>query len=280
MNRFNRSHSSSGALVGRQHSLSFWGLDPAKTVRLAVTPSAGVDLTAVTPAQAASRLAGVIRNTSGKAGLLTVAFMNMRNFVAAKDVANAMAAFAAVDEVYPDGVGLQIARYLLGLGCFPRVSGTETVPLLLEQLEPGTRVFLLGGTEHMSKALEAGFSRRFPELVLAGTHHGYITPSEDDGVVAAIFRARPNVLLIGMGSPLQETWLKRNRHRLPGKLAVCVGGLFHYWAGDLRRAPAAMRGLGLEWVWIVAQQPQKWRVYSIDAARFVATLLRLRQCSR
>ena len=80
-----------------------------------------------------------------------------------------------------------------------------------------------------------------------------------------------------MGSPLQEQWLARNRHRLPARLAICVGGLFHYWAGDLQRAPRTMRELGLEWLWILAQQPFKWRVYSLDAACFSLAMMRLKR---
>ena len=76
-----------------------------------------------------------------------------------------------------------------------------------------------------------------------------------------------------MGSPLQEQWLLRHRSRLRGKLVICVGGLFHYWARDLRRAPTTLRDLGLEWLWILVQQPFKWRVYTVDAARFGTVLM-------
>jgi UDP-N-acetyl-D-mannosaminuronic acid transferase (WecB/TagA/CpsF family) len=38
-----------------------------------------------------------------------------------------------------------------------------------------------------------------------------------------------------------------------------------------------LRVLGLEWLWILAQQPAKWRVYSLDAARFSLAIMRLKR---
>jgi N-acetylglucosaminyldiphosphoundecaprenol N-acetyl-beta-D-mannosaminyltransferase len=261
---------------GRQTSV-FRGLGPSGFARLRLTRAAVVDLIDLPPAQAAQKLEAGMHRPSARPGPVTVAFMNMRNYVVSRRYPESESAFASMDQVYPDGVGLQVARRLLGLCSYPRVSGTDTIPLLMQRLRPGTRVFLLGGTTDLSIAAGVGFSRLFPSLILAGVHHGYFSAAQDDGVVAAIVAARPDVLLIGMGSPLQECWLARHRDHLPARLAICVGGLFHYWAEDLRRAPQKLRDVGLEWLWILAQQPGKWRVYSIDAARFGVALLRLKR---
>ncbi|MGE0800806.1 MAG: WecB/TagA/CpsF family glycosyltransferase [Lautropia sp.] len=267
-----------GARDTQAHPVSaFRGLRPSGFARLRLTRGTAVDLIGLPPARVAQQLAAGLRLPSSPHGPTTVAFMNMRNYVASRRSPDAESAFASMDQVYPDGVGLQVARRLLGLRPYPRVSGTDTIPLLMQRLPPGTRVFLLGGTPALSAAAGAGFSRSFPSLVLAGTHHGYFRPPQDRSVLTAITAARPDILLIGMGSPVQECWLQQHRARLPGRLAICVGGLFHYWAEDLRRAPRILQAVGLEWLWILAQQPHKWRVYSIDAAHFAAALLRLRR---
>jgi exopolysaccharide biosynthesis WecB/TagA/CpsF family protein len=255
----------------------FPGLGTARFVRLHVTPATAVLLIDLTPGQVAERLAQLLERPPPVGGPVTVAFMNMRNFVAARRKPGATDAFSAMDQIYPDGVGLQIARQLLGLPRFARVSGTDTVPLLLDRLPVGSRVFLLGGNRAVSAAAQAHFPQLFPRAILAGAHHGFFAKAEEAGVIAAIGHARPDVLLVGMGSPLQERWLARNRHRLPAKLAICVGGLVDYWAEELRRAPPTLREIGLEWLWILAQQPFKWRVYSVDAVAFAAALLHLKR---
>ena len=243
------------------------------SVSLDLTPFAAVRVLDLPVAEAARRLASRLAAPVSPR-LATVAFLNMRNYVALRRHPDAVAAYHDMDQVHPDGVGLQLARHFMGVARFPRVAGTDLVPMLLEQSPPGTRVYLLGASPAVVGAAAAGFRRRFPGLVLAGSHHGFFSEEQDEAVLADIARATPAVLLVGMGSPLQERWVARHRHRLPGRLAVCVGGLFHYWADDLRRAPRALRRLGLEWLWILVQQPYKWRVYSIDAARSGAAVMR------
>jgi N-acetylglucosaminyldiphosphoundecaprenol N-acetyl-beta-D-mannosaminyltransferase len=250
---------------------------PARSVPLPLSPSYTLSLVSLSPAEAAEKMAAVFQAPPPHQGPVTVAFMNMRNFVAARDDPAAIWAFASMDQIYPDGMGLQIARHLAGLPWFPRVSGTDTVPLLLRRLPVGTRIFLLGGQSQVVTAAASRFSRLFPQTSVVGFHQGFFPPADDDEVVAAIAASGADLLLVGMGSPLQEQWLARNRDRLPTRLAICVGGLFHYWAGDLHRAPLPLRSLGLEWLWILAQQPSKWRVYSLDAACFSLAVIRLKR---
>lgn len=237
-----------------------------------------LDIASMAPDEVVERFADhLLQSSPRRQGPVTVAFMNMRNFVAARQSPAAVSAYSAMDEIYPDGVGLQIGRHLARLAPFPRVSGTDTVPLLLARLPGQIRVFLLGGNDELSAAAASRFSQLFPHSSLAGAHPGFVTAADDDRIVAAITDSKANLLLLGMGSPLQEQWLARNRHRLPVRLAICVGGLFHYWAGDLHRAPEPVRAVGLEWLWILAQQPFKWRVYCIDAASFGLAMRRFKR---
>jgi N-acetylglucosaminyldiphosphoundecaprenol N-acetyl-beta-D-mannosaminyltransferase len=256
---------------------SFPGLGRANYVALTLQDIVSVRLIDLRPREVADRLARQLAGQNLRNAPITMAFMNMRNFVAVQNSPAALTAFAAMDQVYADGMGLQIGRRLAGLPRFSRASGTDTVPLLLQRVAPGTRVFLLGGSESISSAAAERFPSLFPAAVLAGSCHGYFDASQDDGVLRRIEAAAPDVLLVGMGSPRQEQWILRHRRRLGSKLVICVGGLFHYWARDLRRAPSSVRELGLEWLWILLQQPFKWRIYTVDAARFAAVLMHRRR---
>lgn len=52
-----------------------------------------------------------------------------------------------------------------------------------------------------------------------------------------------------------------------------VGGLFDYYAGRIPRAPAWMRGLGLEWVFRLIQEPRRlWRRYLVGNVVFLARI--------
>ena len=61
--------------------------------------------------------------------------------------------------------------------------------------------------------------------------------------LAEINTARPDVLLVGMGNPIQEQWIRQWLPRLDVGLCLGIGGLFDYWAGNVgRRAMAAAAG--------------------------------------
>ena len=115
----------------------------------------------------------------------------------------------------------------------------------------------------------------FPGWTQAGFYHGFFHDRQStDEVIRCINRSRPNLLLIGMGNPLQEQWIHRHRQRLEVPLCLGVGGLFHYWAGDLRRAPPWLRRLGAEWLGILFQQPHKARRYLLGNPLFLWRAIR------
>src|SRR4028119_839065 len=60
---------------------------------------------------------------------------------------------------------------------------------------------------------------------------------ENGSVVAEINAARPAVLLVGLGMPLQERWLMENLHGLDVGAALTGGAVFDYASGRLRRGP-------------------------------------------
>ena len=117
--------------------------------------------------------------------------------------------------------------------------------------------------------------REFSGWTLAGSHHGYVTDEADAlRVIDQINASGADVLLVGMGNPIQERWLHEHRERLNVPVAMAVGGLFNYWAGDIRRAPAWLRKRGLEWLGILLQQPKKARRYLLGNPLFLMRVAR------
>ncbi|HLA83936.1 MAG TPA: WecB/TagA/CpsF family glycosyltransferase [Thermoguttaceae bacterium] len=178
----------------------------------------------------------------------------------------------AADCVFGDGTGVRLAARMQGIRLSDNVNGTDLVPALLSKA-PGRRrgYFLLGTDEESIGRAAAHAARAFPAWTLAGFHHGYLTtPERNARAVECIRRARPDLLLVGMGNPLQELWIHRHRDQLGGPVCLGVGGLFQYWAGTIRRAPHWLRGRGFEWLGILFQQPAKARRYLIGNPVFLA----------
>jgi N-acetylglucosaminyldiphosphoundecaprenol N-acetyl-beta-D-mannosaminyltransferase len=161
--------------------------------------------------------------------------------------------------------------------------GTDLIPRQCSLGQAwGLRVFLLGGLAGIAERAGAALSARFPGIHIAGCHHGYVGPQDDERVCRAINAARPHLILVAMGNPLQEVWIDRNLDRLERGVAVGVGGLFDHLAGNLRRAPQWVRSAGCEWMQILLQQPYKWRRYVLGNPVFIyrMTLGRPRTATR
>jgi len=184
------------------------------------------------------------------------------------------AALCEAGWVFGDGTGVRWAvRFLHGARLRDNVNGTDLVPALLGRAL-GLRYFLLGASAEAIERAAAHARNAFPGWQLVGHHHGYVAGAASEAVVGKINASQPHLLLVGMGNPLQEEWIREQLPRLAVPLCVGVGGLFDYWAGDLRRAPAFMRRIGFEWLHLLLAQPRKFRRYVLGNPLFLLRLAR------
>lgn len=179
------------------------------------------------------------------------------------------------DLVVGDGSGVRLAARLRGVRMKANLVGTDLVPALLTATAGrGYRCFLLGADAASIERAADYFRRNFPGWTLAGYHHGYLTAETVGPVIAEINRAEPDLLLVGMGNPLQEGWIDRHASALKVGISIGTGGMFDHWAGNLRRAAPWLRRIGCEWVQLLFQQPRKARRYVIGNPLFVWRMLR------
>lgn len=163
--------------------------------------------------------------------------------------------------VTADGIGVLLAARILGVRLPARVAGVDLcVELAALAAREGWRVFLLGGEPGVAQACGAALQRRHPSLVVAGAGHGFFRADEEASVLAAIRAARPDVLLVALGAPRQEQWLRRYLPELQVPVGIGVGGSFDVLAGRVPRAPAWMRRVGLEWLYRALREPRRWSV--------------------
>lgn len=156
------------------------------------------------------------------------------------------------DLVYADGAAIVALARMGGAQRIERAATTDIgIPVLArltERLGRPVRVALVGGpaglTERAAAALRDAVDA---EVVL--TSHGYLSAAEDRALVADLWRARPDVLLVGLGCPREAIWAQQHRHVLPPCLVLTCGGWFGFLAGEEERAPEAMRNHGMEWLY-------------------------------
>jgi N-acetylglucosaminyldiphosphoundecaprenol N-acetyl-beta-D-mannosaminyltransferase len=230
----------------------------------------GVPIWNMTVSDALAHLGALLNSTERH----TLFFVNAHTLDCCVQSPGYLDVLKKADLVFGDGTGVRWAARMRGARMRANLNGTDLIPLILDN-RPGTRCFLLGNTpERIGRAANT-FKGRFPACELVGAHHGYLDHGLSLRAIELINAEQPDILLVGMGNPLQEEWINRYRSLIRTRLIVGVGGLLDYWAGSLDRANPWMRKFGIEWLHILRRQPWKAERYLVRGPLFLYRSLAL-----
>ena len=174
-----------------------------------------------------------------------------------RDDPAAMQAVQGADLVLPDGIGVIYGAKILGTPLRAKLPGIDFASALMAQMgQEGKSVFLLGAKPGVADAAAEKMRERFPGLVIAGTNDGYF--QDDDPVVEKINAAQPDLLLVCLGAPKQELFMKRHQQELTCRLMIGLGGSLDSFAGTVKRAPKWMIAANLEWLYRLYKEPKRF----------------------
>ena len=188
----------------------------------------------------------------------------------------------SADRSFADGSGLRLAAKTLGINIKDNLNGTDMLPHICEAAQTlGISIYFLGAKPGVAIGTAKNLRKQYPMIRIAGAEHGYFDPCETTKVVKRINQSNAGILLLAMGSPMQEKWLQDNASKLNCRTALAVGGLFDFYSGQISRAPMCMRELGLEWVWRLIQEPKsKFNRYVIGNPLFLIRTFVFNRASR
>lgn len=188
----------------------------------------------------------------------------------------------AADIIFCDGAGVMFAARILGRRIPERITYADWMWRLAGfAAREGFSLYLLGARPGVAREAADRLTARYPGLRISGAHHGYFDHSpgsaENEAVVREINASAPEILVVGLGMPLQERWLMENRDRLDAKVALTGGAVFDYVSGGLRRGPRLLTDNGFEWLARLLIQPRHlWRRYLIGNPLFLLRVLKQR----
>ena len=173
--------------------------------------------------------------------------------------------------VLPDGKPLSVYSRKHGFPEAQRVTGPDLM-LALFARDNGLRHYFYGSTEETLAALEEKLRERYPGLAIAGMvspPFRALTGEEDAAEVERINASGADIIWVGLGAPKQELWMYEHRGSVNGVM-IGVGAGFDYHAGRIRRAPAWMQRLSLEWLYRLLQDPRRlFRRYLVTNTRYL-----------
>jgi N-acetylglucosaminyldiphosphoundecaprenol N-acetyl-beta-D-mannosaminyltransferase len=141
-----------------------------------------------------------------------------------------------------------------------RASYTCLMPQLLEHCDRHhLSVFLLGSKpENLQRALQR-LQIDYPNITISG-HHGYFAtddPSENAAVIHQINLTKPQVLIVGMGMPVQENWVRLHQNRLNVNAILTGGAVIDRLAGAVPDCPKLLANTGWEWLYRLYLEPKR-----------------------
>jgi len=239
---------------------------------LACVPLHGLQVHGLTMEQTLQRIARFVQ----EGGTHHVVTLDASMCVMAQGDPELLRIVAQADLVTPDSAGVLWACRRAGNPLPERVSGVEIVERLCSlSSSTGLSLYFLGAAPGVAAAAAEKLATRHPGCRIVGTHHGYFAPHEEPQLLEAIRAARPDVLCVALGIPMQEKWIDRHRAALGVPVLIGVGGTFDVHSGRVRRAPRWMQQLNLEWLYRLWKNPRKiGKVLTLP--RFVLMTLRRR----
>lgn len=151
-------------------------------------------------------------------------------------------------------------------------------PLLQLASRLGWRIVHVGSQEPTISIAREEIRQQEPELKME-LLDGYFEISDtkqNSAVIEKVRKEKPDILLVGMGMPRQETWVLENYAALPACVIILVGGMLGYIGGDRPTPPRWIGRLGVEWLFRLATEPRRlWRRYLIEPLSIAPSVIRL-----
>jgi N-acetylglucosaminyldiphosphoundecaprenol N-acetyl-beta-D-mannosaminyltransferase len=170
--------------------------------------------------------------------------------------------YSEADLRVADGMPLIWAARLQGTPLPERIAGSSLIrPLARRAGVEGRRIYFLGGDSGTAQAAAEKLRLEFPGLQVAGWSSPWLPTEPDDaaleGTRQALTEARPDIVLVALGSPKQEWLISKLRRSLPAAWFIGVGMSFSFTTGQMARAPHWMQRSGLEWVHRLLSEPRR-----------------------
>ena len=184
-----------------------------------------------------------------------------------------------------DGMPLVWASRLQGAGLAARVAGSDLVWDLSELArDEGVPLVLIGGTDDSVHLAAEGLRQHAPGIDV--TVHSPPMGFEDDPeemrrIEKLLDPAGSGIVLCGLGFPKQERLAEHLLATHPRYWFLGCGAAIDMVAGRAARAPRTLQRLGLEWVYRLAQEPQRLsRRYLVHDLPFALRLMVLATVAR
>jgi len=179
-------------------------------------------------------------------------------------------------DILCDGIGVDIAAKLLYGKAFPdNLNGTDFTPALIQHIKTPLHISLFGAEEGIAERAIETLKKSAPHHRYSVLSHGFVKETDYPDLLEGLAKDRPDILLVALGNPHQEFWIRDNCYAEHALAVFGVGALFDFLAGRVTRAPQWIRAIRCEWIYRLAQEPNRlWKRYILGNPRFLLRILK------
>ncbi|WP_158837703.1 WecB/TagA/CpsF family glycosyltransferase [Polaribacter sp. L3A8] len=183
------------------------------------------------------------------------------------------------DVILPDGTGIVLAAKVIQGKTIKKIAGADLHQFLLEKAQAKKlNVFYLGASENTLGLIRERVRKEFPAITV-NTYSPPYKPAfsleDNENMIAAVNKFNPDILFVGMTAPKQEKWVDTNKAFLNVKVITCIGAVFDFYAGTVKRSSPFWIKLGLEWLPRLLKEPKRlWRRNFVSTPLFLLDLVK------
>ncbi|WP_293728568.1 WecB/TagA/CpsF family glycosyltransferase [uncultured Phascolarctobacterium sp.] len=164
-----------------------------------------------------------------------------------------------------------------------KISGSDLFPFLCEMAaQKGYKMFFLGAEEGVAARAASKLMEKYKGLQVVDTYSpplGFENNSaEMEKIKVMIKKAKPHILIIGLGCPKQEKFMYYHCKELRVPISLGLGASLDFEAGNVKRAPKWMSDHGLEWLFRITQDPKRMlKRYLVDDLKIFELAIKYRR---
>lgn len=182
--------------------------------------------------------------------------------------------FKQFDIIHPDGIGAFTAlKIIYGRKyCNKKITGSDFYPKLIDEAKINRwKIFFWGDKDEILTKI----GRKHNSLLTSGFSNGF--DFNENKLIYDINRSNTDILIVGLGSILQEEWIVKLHNDLKVKVILAVGDGIKVIAGSRYRGPKVIRKMGMEWIVRLFTNPKRlWKRYLIGIPLFLYRLFKMK----
>lgn len=214
----------------------------------------------------------LIQNEQNKKGLIT--FLNPYSYLLARQNTEV---FEQFDRIHIDGIALVKILDLFGIAKVQRESFdmTSMAPeVFSDASEEGQTIYFIGTEPTVIDKAVANIQSIYPKLKVIGFRDGYFTTNDEKvSTIKNIVQHNPDIVICGMGTPLQEQFLVDLTEKGWNGTGYTCGGFLHQTANNIQYYPEWIDKYNLRWVYRIYDEPKLFKRYFWEYPKFLAVFI-------